>query len=819
MKETRRDAIAGLSRFFRAISAWSYDHRWLVLIASFAVWGLGGYLAGSARIDNSFESFFDTDDPTYGAYQRFREDFESDEIAYIVYRATEGPWDIDVMRKIERLTKALEEEVPFAEEVTSLSNAEFMEGAPPDDILVYDLLADFPKNQEELFIIRDKVMKKPLYLSGLVSADAELGAIIIEMNRSSIDSVEEIRLDPEGGDGLDNLYPQVSFDAIEAVIQRPEYSGIEFFHTGDVAINATYNRVFIEKDLPLVLSLTVVVIAIGLGLVFRRAIGVIGPFMVVAFAMAISVAVIGILGWRIDFMFGLMPALLITVGVADSVHILSEFGLYQQRLGDRRKAIQETLYLVGPPCLLTSLTTAAGFLSLSFSPVKSVSHLAVYSAAGVLAAFLASITILVAFLSFGRRVPDTASSEKERAGAKGGRFSAAALHGVASFVIRFRNAILVVSALVFIASAWGISMMTVDSNFLNEFSERVPIRQTTRFVDDHMSGASSIIYLFDSGEPDGIKNPAVLREIERVQKVAEQNPLVTKTYSVVDFIKEINQSFHNGDPAYYRIPESQELIAQYLLVYELSGGAEVKDYVSIDYARTSLELRCKLAETSRLQGVVDGISAHLDAEPLNATTVSKTGVGALWLKFVEYITWSQIQGALLAFTVVSLMMILVFRSVKIGLLSMIPNLSPVLLVLGGMGWVGTPLDYYRLLIAPVAIGIAVDDTIHLMTRYHHEFLKARDYKKALYASMDGVGRAVFITSVLLVAGFLMNLFSLMDGQKSFGVLIAAVIATALIADFLLMPALILWLKPFGPEAPANSTAQGCFAYSESERRS
>ncbi len=789
MKETRRDAIAGLSRFFRAISAWSYDHRWLVLIASFAVWGLGGYLAGSARIDNSFESFFDTDDPTYGAYQRFREDFESDEIAYIVYRATEGPWDIDVMRKIERLTKALEEEVPFAEEVTSLSNAEFMEGAPPDDILVYDLLADFPKNQEELFIIRDKVMKKPLYLSGLVSADAELGAIIIEMNRSSIDSVEEIRLDPEGGDGLDNLYPQVSFDAIEAVIQRPEYSGIEFFHTGDVAINATYNRVFIEKDLPLVLSLTVVVIAIGLGLVFRRAIGVIGPFMVVAFAMA----------------FGLMPALLITVGVADSVHILSEFGLYQQRLGDRRKAIQETLYLVGPPCLLTSLTTAAGFLSLSFSPVKSVSHLAVYSAAGVLAAFLASITILVAFLSFGRRVPDTASSEKERAGAKGGRFSAAALHGVASFVIRFRNAILVVSALVFIASAWGISMMTVDSNFLKEFSERVPIRQTTRLVDDHMSGASSIIYLFDSGEPDGIKNPAVLREIERVQKAAEQNPLVTKTYSVVDFIKEINQSFHNGDPAYYKIPESQELIAQYLLVYELSGGAEVKDYVS--------------TETSRLQGVVDGISAHLDAEPLNATTVSKTGVGALWLKFVEYITWSQIQGALLAFTVVSLMMILVFRSVKIGLLSMIPNLSPVLLVLGGMGWVGTPLDYYRLLIAPVAIGIAVDDTIHLMTRYHHEFLKARDYKKALYASMDGVGRAVFITSVLLVAGFLMNLFSLMDGQKSFGVLIAAVIATALIADFLLMPALILWLKPFGPEAPANSTAQGCFADSESERRS
>jgi predicted RND superfamily exporter protein len=314
-----------------------------------------------------------------------------------------------------------------------------------------------------------------------------------------------------------------------------------------------------------------------------------------------------------------------------------------------------------------------------------------------------------------------------------------------------------------------------------------------------MAGTYSIVYVFDSGEAGGIKNPAVLREMERVQREAERHELVTKTYSLVDLIKDINQSFHNGDPAYYEIPDSRELVAQYLLVYEMSGGEEMRDYLSIDYARATLELRCKMTSTSRLQGIVDQIDAYLDEEPLRASTFSVSGIGALWLKFVEYITWSQIQGALIALTVVSLLMIAVFRSVKIGLISMIPNVAPVVLVLGGMGWVGLPLDYYRLLIAPVAIGIAVDDTIHLMTRYNHEFGKLGDYKKALYASMDGVGRALFITSAILVAGFLMNMFSVMDGQKSFGVLLAGVIAAALIADFLLMPALILWLKPFGPE--------------------
>ncbi len=801
--ETRRDAIGGLSSFFETIATWSHDHRWLVILASIGICGLGGYLASTARIDNSMASFFDTDDPTYNAYLEYRDDFESDEIGYIVYRSAAGAWDIDVMRQVEQLTGAIDAEVPFVKEVTSLSNAEFMEGAPPDDILVYDLLAEFPEDQESLFVIRDKVMKKPLYVGGLVSEDAKLGAIIIEMSRSSIDALDEVRLDPDGGDGLGNLYPQVSFEAIEDILARPEYEGLEFFHTGDVAINATYNTVFIEDDLPLLMGLSILVIALSLVLVFRRPLGVIGPFMVIAFAVAVSVAVIGGLGWSIDFMFGLIPTLLITVGVADSVHILSEFGIYERQLGNRRDAIRRTLYLVGAPCLLTSLTTAAGFLSLSFSPVKSVAHLAVYSAAGVIAAFVASVTVLVAFLSFGRTRGNESNPRRELARARRSERFTAALHGVASFVVRFRNPILVAFAVVFVGSGWGISMLTVDSNFLLEFSEEIPVRRTTQFADDHMAGSYSIAYVFDSGEEGGIKNPAVLREVERVQRAAERHPLVTKTYSAVDLIKDINQSFHNGDPAYYAIPDDRDLIAQYLLVYEMSGGEELRDYVTMDYARTTLELRCKMKQTSRLQSIVDDIDGYLAEEPLRASTLSTSGIGALWLKFVEYITWSQIQGALLALAVVSLLMIAVFRSVKIGLLSMIPNLSPVVLVLGGMGWADVPLDYFRLLIAPVAIGIAVDDTIHMMTRYHHEFLKWRDYEKALYESMEGVGRALFITSAILIMGFLVNVFSVMDGQKSFGLLLAGVIAAALIADFLLMPALILWLKPFGPEHPTT----------------
>ena len=202
--------------------------------------------------------------------------------------------------------------------------------------------------------------------------------------------------------------------------------------------------------------------------------------------------------------------------------------------------------------------------------------------------------------------------------------------------------------------------------------------------------------------------------------------------------------------------------------------------------------------------MADKLYSYLRAEPLRASRVSVTGIGALWLKLMDYITQSQIRGILLAFTVITAMMCFTFRSITIGFFSMIPNISAVILTVGVMGWIGMPLDYIRLLIATVAIGISVDDTIHHVTRYIREFLRCGDYEEALCTSMKDVGRALFITSVVLVAGFLVFLFSVMDSQASFGILLAITILVALTADFFLMPALVMTFKPFGPESEPSS---------------
>ena len=529
----QRSYIESLSELFERIGGWSFDHRWVVLAICLLLLGACAYFASQARFDNSFEAYFDTDDPAYAAYNQFREDFGSDEISYILYEAPglpHGPFDLGVMRKIASLTEALEE-VPFVKEVTSLANVEYVEGVP-DGLEIYELLEEFSGGQQELLEIREKVLAKPLYVGGLVSREGDYAAIIIDMDRSSVDPLEEIRLDPEAGDALDNLYPQVTYHAIEELLARPEYEGIVFHHVGDVPLNTVYNEISSSESGRLA-AITFGVIALLLLAFFRRPIGIVGPLAVVALSVMVSIGLIGLLGWRLDLMFVMLPTLLIAVGVASSVHIIAEFRAYHAELGDRREAVRRTMYLVGTPCLLTSLTTAAGFVSMSIAPIKSIAHFAVYSAVGVVAAFLLSVTLLVVFLSFGRRRLPREASEAEKIRAKGGRLFHAALAGLARFDVRYRRAIIALFAGIFVLSALGIARLRVDSNFLNEFSEDEPIRIATDYVDEIMGGTYSFVYLFDSGAPEGIKSPEFLREIERLQAEADgHSHLVKKSYSI-----------------------------------------------------------------------------------------------------------------------------------------------------------------------------------------------------------------------------------------------------------------------------------------------
>lgn len=816
--------IDRLNAGFARLAEFCFDKRWFVTPA-FVFLALGlGYYATGLEGDASYESYFDEGDTTYLAYENYRDDFGSDEVAYVGYALPDvehGPWNVDAMGRLVALTEALEDEVPFIYSVTTLANAELTIGTE-DGIEVSKIADDWPLSQAELLERREKYLAKPMLVGGIINETSTFGAIIIKMDRSSPDPPEELLAEegqrpfPDDPSNFENLYPQVTDSKIWEILERPEYERFEFFISGDVPLNAYYNRILFVEPFVL-LAIGVGVMSLILGIAFRSLVSVLTPLLVMALTLFATVSLMVLLGYKAGLSFSSTPSFLLAIGVAHSVHILSEFGTRLRELGDRREALISTIYLVGTPCLLTSVTTAVGFASMSFVPIKSIAQSAVYQSFGVLAAFVFSFSFLMALLSFdwtwpwnrfvSRFAPNRPglligleSPSYTPRSSKGGAWIRNGLDQIAQINLDHRTLLISGFAVFLVVGALGTMRVHVDSNWLDDFWPSSWLYEHTLRVDNEMGGTTNIIYLFDAGSDDAIKEPAVLREIESLQARAnEEDWLVRKSYSIVDIIKDLNQSFHENDPAYYRIPDTREEIAQYLLLYESSGGEEAEEYVSSDYRHANLELRLRLAPTRQTADLVDLLDAHLAENPPVESSLTLTGIGALWLILMDYIMASQIQGFSIAFLVITTMMIGIFRSFRVGLISMVPNMAPVLLAMGAMGWFDLSLDYNKVAVAAIALGISVDDTIHLMTRFDHEFRIHRNYEKALRAAMSDVGRALIITSIALVLGFLVVIFSELRSEAYRGVLLSAAIVTALLADFFFMPSLVLWLKPFGPE--------------------
>jgi predicted RND superfamily exporter protein len=438
------------------------------------------------------------------------------------------------MAALIELTEALEE-VPFVYEVTSLANAEYTVGSE-DGLEITRIRDEWPLTQEELLARRDGYLKKPLLVGGIVNQDASFAAILLEMDRTSTDPPEEIIWDPEKpADDLENLYPQVSDAKIMEILARPQFADFRFFPSGDVALNAFFNRVLVVEPMFL-MFISLVLISLLQLVAFRSFVGVAAPLVVLILTALTTVAFMVLVGYKMGISFSATPTLLMVIGVAYCVHVLSEFRVQMTATGDRREALVRTMSLVGLPSLLTAVTTAVGFASMAFVPIRTMAEGAIYQAFGVMAAYFFSVTVLLSALSFGARRPKWANAgDGSTPTIERSAFATRALDRIATLNLEHRNALLLGFVVFTLACIVGSTRVVVDSNWLADFWDDSPVRVNVVKVDDEMGGMSNIIYLFDGGREDAMKEPAVLREIERLQELALEDAwLVRKTYSLVD---------------------------------------------------------------------------------------------------------------------------------------------------------------------------------------------------------------------------------------------------------------------------------------------
>ena len=749
--------------FARAWGRFCLNNRILVLIlVALTTVVTGQYLRGT-RFDNAIDLWFLDDDPNIVNHRRLLSTFGSDELIVVGIEAPDV-FEPKVLEAIDRLSSAIEQ-APHVEKVFSLTTIESIEG--DGEVLEIDKLVRLPLEAAELTRLREKTLSNDLYVGNVVSEDGDFAAIIARL--------------PHHADDFDYK--------IEAVTKIRELVAQETDLTTYLSGGPVIDERFFEiSSRDSTLTTTLLVIALGLALWFflRTVSGIALPLVTVIISAIWAMGWIVIAGKSLNVITMMLPPLLLAVGIADSMHFIVSYRQHFERLGERRDALIETFATLMEPLFLTSLTTSVGMLSLLISRVRAIREFGSFAALGVVGAFLLSITLVPIVLSY-------LAPPKTKA-ASGGSSHAAVwlgkLHRTTLSRAGFITAAFAVFAILAVLSA---TRVKAESHFLQYFKKNEPIRIQTELLEDALGGTVTLETIVATQRPDGIKAPATLRAIDSFQDFVEKSDIVTATQSVGDYFKDMRRAFFDNDQREYRLPASQEEAAQYLLLYEMDApDGDLKEFATFDYEQTRVTARVKLTSSNEAAALVSQTQALSDRLFRDGIDAIVTGVTVLYANMEEYIRQSLIRGFTLALVSIWLILCIYSRSIPLGTISMIPNVVPILACLGVMGVFSINLDTSTAMVASIAIGLAVDDTVHFISHVRSAMASGSRIESALESATIGVGRALVYTSITLASGFAVMLLSDFVGSLYFGLLCTVTIIVALAADLLLLPVVLRW---------------------------
>ncbi|MDP8223068.1 MAG: MMPL family transporter, partial [Candidatus Lernaella stagnicola] len=502
--------------------------------------------------------------------------------------------------------------------------------------------------------------------------------------------------------------------------------------------------------------------------------------------------VLQLMNRSLNLVTNIIPPLVLVIGLAVIVHVLNRYEEAYRRIGRQREALIEAVAHLVHPCFLTSLTTAIGFASLAISRIKPIRETGLLAAFGVMMAFVISIALAPAILS---RLKPPVGRER-----RSPRHDAVdrVLQACARLVVRRPRLVLVVSFVTTGLAIVGMTQLTVETNLIEYFKPESRIRSSFRFLQEHISGANSLEFFLEADRDEAMIEPEVLRAVEALQREMEKSPRVTSTQSLADLVKLLNRALHGDDEAFFRIPDTREEVAQLLLLLSMSddrGGLD--HFTDLNYRHGRIAARMTTVPSQVLRGWLDHFNAFADETFPDYVHAAATGEVVLYVNMERELVAGQLKGFAIAIIIIIACVVLVFWSWRVGAYSMYPNIMPVAMTLGLMGLARIPINLATCMIPSIAIGIAVDDTIHFLARFRAEYRAQQqpDIAAAIHVTLATTGRAMVITSVVLFGGFLVLLASQFQPNLYFGALTALTMVWALLADLLTVPALLVVLRP------------------------
>jgi predicted RND superfamily exporter protein len=755
----------------------------------------------NVRFDTSTEGFLHDDDPALLDYNAFRDQFGRDDLIVLALQPPRV-FDLGFLTTLRELHERLEAEVPHLDEVTSLINARATRGSE-DELLVEDLLEEWPADPQDLAAIEDWVTSNPSYRNLLISENGRFTTVVIRTSSYS----------SSGTDATDDF--AAAFDAdIESAADPPEVAYLTDEELGEVVGTVrTIIADFDAPDFPIAMAgspvvmdvvkrsmrsdmlrfvrLTILAIAVFLFLLFRRASAVFLPLVVVILSLLATIGLMTVSGIPLKLPSMILPSFLLAVGVGDSVHILT---LFFRSFGSgvgKQEAIVSALEHSGLPVILTSLTTAGGLLSFAPAALAPISDLGLFAPAGVMIALLLSLLLLPALLAV---VPIRRRDTERGEGGVLRNWIDRVIPATGDFAADRPWAVIGVWAGILCVAGLGVARIEFSHDPLEWLPASQPVRQATEQIDRELRGSVSMEIILTKDVENGWYDPAALRDLAAFSRFAEQyqdgEVFIGRAFSLVDVLKEIHKALNANDPRFYDVPSDRDLIAQEFLLFENSGSDDLEDLVDSQFRSVRLTLKGPWLDAGAYSGTLRELETALRERFGTDVEIVITGVVPLLTRTMDAVMISMAQSYGIALVVITLLMMLLIGSVRLGLVAMLPNLAPIACALGVMGWLGLPLDVFTLLIGSIALGLAVDDTIHFMHNYRRYLEAGSDSRTAIHQTLETAGRAMLVTTLVLSSGFLIFTLSSMNNIFNFGMLTSFAIFVALLADFLLAPALM-----------------------------
>jgi len=731
------------------------------------------------QLSSDFREYFSADNPQLNTFEEFEEAFsKSNNVSFVIEAKNQHVFTKETLSLIEKLTEDAWL-LPYAVRVSSIANFQKV-SAIEDDVLVESLYTKSQAlNEQQINAIKKYTLAEKQLVEKLISKDGRYTAIfvILDLPKEGFNATLQVTEQAEAlKQKYQKFYPQVQIDI-----------------GGSTTFNSTLTTA-LTADLMTLVPISYILIFMGLWYFLRRTSALFAIYILTAATLTATFGFFGWLGQTLTQISGFIPTILLSIMIADSVHILTSYFHFlekdtqldsldkQQVFKKKQQAIVDSLKMNFKPVLITSVTTIIGFLSLNYSDSPPYRLLGNMIAFGVFLALVLSLTLLPVLMLL---LPYKCKTKKQ--------FKKVALLPLANWVIQHKKLLIIVLSILSVWLLFSVPKNRISDNWATYFDDSFPFMQMLEKVDGNLSGINIMEYSLKSKAPEGVDNPEYLKQVDQFSQWLQQQEKVVHVSAYTDVLKNLNQVMHGDALDWYRTPDSSALAAQYFLFYELSlpEGLGLTDVVDISKTQSRITVSTTKAGSDFLLALDQKAQQWLLKNAPLITPTQATGLGMVFAYLAQRNIQSLLQGTAIALVLISLMMIWILKSLKYGLLSLIPNLIPAIMAYGIWGQLLGYIDISLSIVGVATLGIVVDDTIHFLYKYLHakrQLNLATD--EAIRYSFNTVGLALVTTSVVLVLGFLVLLLSHSQTSQNIGLLMAITLTIALMADFLLLPAVL-----------------------------